>query len=65
MGNIDLYRVLNVYKTWVDKHIDDFKEDKALLAKILEFIDQHMISSTSMSRAGQNLKVTIIPGRYS
>jgi hypothetical protein len=50
-----------VYKSWIDKHVDDFKEDKALLGKLLEYIDQHMISSTSMSRAGQNLKVTIIP----
>ena len=46
-------------KFWVDKYAEDFKEDKPLLAKILEFIEKSMMTSSTMSRAGQNLKAQI------
>jgi son of sevenless-like protein len=52
-------RVLNAFKTWVDKHFDDFREDKQLLARLIDFVDNYMINSPVMQRAGQNFKAQI------
>jgi len=53
-------RVLNALKTWVDKFFDDFQADKALLTKLLEFVDKSMVTHPTMSRAGENLKAQIV-----
>lgn len=53
-------RVLNVLKTWVEKFFDDFNNDKALLTKLLEFVDKSMVTHPTMSRAGENLKAQIV-----
>jgi len=54
-------RVFNVCKLWVDKHFEDFREDKQLLTKLLEFVDKSMVNGKEqgMQRAGQNLKAQI------
>eukprot|EP01114_Cavostelium_apophysatum_P003195 TRINITY_DN1296_c0_g1_i3.p1 TRINITY_DN1296_c0_g1~~TRINITY_DN1296_c0_g1_i3.p1 ORF type:complete len:979 (+),score=384.94 TRINITY_DN1296_c0_g1_i3:893-3829(+) len=54
-------RVLNALKMWADKHFEDFREDKQLLTKMLEFVETSMIQGNPMmSRAGNNFKAQIL-----
>ncbi len=55
-----LSRVLNVIKIWVDKHFDDFLADRALLTKLLEFVDKGMTNIPTMARAADSLKAQIV-----
>jgi len=54
-------RTVNVFRQWIEKYFDDFRQDKSLLTKLLEFIDKSMVNGkdTTMQRAGQNLKAQV------
>jgi hypothetical protein len=36
----------------VDKHFDDFRNDRALLTKLIEFVDKNMTNTPMMQKAG-------------
>ncbi|PRP77743.1 rasGEF domain-containing protein [Planoprotostelium fungivorum] len=51
-------RVLNIIKIWVDRSFEDFTEHN-ILTKLLNFVENSMIQSALLCKAGTNLKQTI------